>query len=207
MWGLVGVLAILALALGYKSLGPKVPNAAPSGNPPAIHEPALPSSGFTWAYRAYDLKTGHPQYFTRGKRVTVVMLMASWCLYCAYVDKYVWPTVIHTPGLALNLVDVSSNGGIGNPGPKAPAFSGHDNVGSVVNVAGMRRIMHRYINRFHLTQPNVHVFVEPAGMKYWSVKYFPTILFVSATGKVTRVNGGITPSQAQSIIAGILRKE
>lgn len=206
-WVVVGVLAVAALVLGYRSLGPTSQNTA-KGDPAPIHEPALPQSGFTWQYRAYALHSGRPTYFTRGKKVTVVMLMASWCLYCAYVDKYVWPSVIHTPGLDLNLVDVSSNSGIGDPGPQTPAFSGHDNQGPVVGVSGMRSVMNRYVKRFDLTASNIQVFVEPAGLQYWRVQYFPTILFLNAKGQlIKRVSGGITSAQAHAIISSILKHE
>lgn len=206
IWVVVGILAVGALVLGYRGLGSRQPsNRLASGNPAPIHEPVLPASGFSWKYQAYALKTGHPAYLVRGSRVTVVMLMASWCLYCAYVDKYVWPTVLHTPGLSLNLVDVSPNGGIGDPGPKNPPFSGHDNETGAINVAGMRTVMSQYIARFHLTAPNVHVYVDPQGLSYWNVQDFPTILIINAQGQVTRINGAITVSTARAEIAKALK--
>ncbi len=205
IWAVVSVLAITVLFLGYKDLGATGTRGA---NHPTIHEPALPKSGFAWNYQAYGLKTGHPQYFIRGSKVTVVMLMASWCLYCAYVDKYVWPSIIHTQGLALNIVDISSLSGIGVPGPKNPAFSGHDNVGPVVNVTGLRRVMSRYVQRFQLTEPNVHAFVDPAGLTYWQVQSTPTLLFINAKGTlVKRVNGAVTSAEAQQIILSIEKGE
>lgn len=207
LWVLVGAMALAALAVGYGGLG-GTSSSQPVRAQGTIHEPPLPASGFTWKYQAYGLKTGRPAHLTRGPKVTVVMLMASWCLYCAYVDRYSWPAVLNTPGLHLDVVDVSSYGGIGNPGPKTPAFSGHDNVGRRIGISGMRSVMTRYIRAFHLARPNVSVFVEPQSQAYFHVQYFPTILFLNAKGQlVDRVNGGIDPAQAQKIIRTIQKSQ
>ena len=203
IWVVVGVLAAAALALGYGTLG-----RTPSSAGARIHEPPLPQSGFTWKYQAYALHTGKPSYLDRGSKITVVMLMASWCLYCAYVDRYVWPSILKTPGLHLDIVDVSGLSGIGDPGPQQPAFSGHDNVGHPINVSGMRSVMSQYIHRFHLDQSNVSVYLEPYSQSYFHVQYFPTILLLNAKGQlVGRVNGGITPKQAQKVIHDIQKSQ
>jgi hypothetical protein len=125
------------------------------------------------------------------------MLMASWCLYCAYEDKYVWPQVAQSlPGMAVNLIDVSPQGGIGDPGPSTPAFTGHDNVGPPITVTGMRHTMLTYQRQFRLHEPNIHIFVDSTGISYWHVTTFPTFLFVNATGHlVQRINGALTASQ------------
>jgi len=197
VWIIVGVAAIGILALGYlgvgssnRSVNPKVSNVS---QPPS-------KNGFSWDYRAESIKTGKLSHLVRGSHMTIVMLMASWCLYCAYDDKYVWPTVIHTPGLVLDIVDVSSRSGIGDPGPYQPAFSGHDNPGPTVGVSGMRRTMTTYVQQFGLTASNIHVFVDPEGMTYFSVTMFPTVLFINQNGDVERVNGALTPSTAASIL-------
>ncbi len=207
LWILVAVLAAAALALGYRSLGPPSSNKVPGkSNTLSLREPPLPRSGFTWKYQAYALNSGKPAVLVPGHRITVVVLMASWCLYCAYVDRYVLPSLLHTPGIQINVVDVSPNSGIGDPGPKTPAFSGKDHMGPAVSVTGMRQVMNTYVKKFGLRQPNVHVFVDPRGINYWNVQYFPTILFVTAKGRPLRINGGITPAQAQSYLRQELGK-
>ncbi len=200
IWVVVALAAVAVLFLGYRGLSPRSPSAQ-SGSVPKISEPPLPSSGFTWQYQAYHLGSLKPAHLARGSRVTVVMLMASWCLYCAYEDKYVWPTILHTKGLVLDIIDVSTYSGIGDPGPKAPAFTGHDNPGPVVGAAGMNRTMENYIKQFHLQASNVHVYVDPQGLKYWSVSNFPTILLLNRRGQLaSRVQGALTISRAQSAI-------
>ncbi len=203
MWVVVGILAIGVLIVGYGGLGVHH-TASPQAKVAALHEPKLPKNGFTWQYRAYSIKTGHPAYLTRGSRVTVVMLMASWCLYCAYEDRYVWPALIHIPGLQVNLIDVSPMSGIGDPGPKTPPFSGHDNQGHAIGATGMRHTMERYVKKFGLTESNVHVFVDPSGMSYWSLVDFPTIMVLNRQGQlVKRVNGALTIAQARALVQAI----
>ncbi|MCY0897587.1 MAG: hypothetical protein OWU33_01410 [Firmicutes bacterium] len=200
LWVIVGVLAVGVLYLGYRGTTRSRPPVA-SRNLPSLHEPKLPASGFTWGYQAYAISNDYPAHLVRGSRVTVVMLMASWCLYCAYVDKWVWPTVLKTPGLTLDLVDVSNHSGIGDPGPESPPFSGHDNVGPVVGVRGMAATMRHYVSRFGLTASNVHAYVDPAGLSYWHVEYFPTILIVNSHGQLMkRINGAINQSEAATLI-------
>ncbi|MCY0865153.1 MAG: hypothetical protein OWQ57_09395, partial [Sulfobacillus sp.] len=48
-----------------------------------------------------------PARLVYGQRATIVMLMATWCKYCAYDDRYVWPALMHTPGVTLDIVNVS----------------------------------------------------------------------------------------------------
>lgn len=205
VWVVVAVVAVGALVVGYRRIG-QTPSKGSGSS--AIHEPALPKNGFTWKYQAYALKSGKPSYLAHGSHVTVVMLMASWCLYCAYVDKYVWPTILNNPGLHLDIVDVSDYNGIGNPGPEQPAFSGKDHVGHKVGVTGMRSVMSQYIKRFHLNRTNVSVFVDPTGISYWSVQYFPTILILNSHGQlVERISGGVTLPKAQTILQSVLKSQ
>ena len=142
-----------------------------------------------------------------GSRLTAVMLMASWCLYCAYEDKWVWPTILQTtPGLQLNIVDVSDESGIGVPGSRQPAFTGHDSVGPVVKVAGMELTMRQYIQHFNFHYPNAHVFVAPNGGEYWKLSAFPTILFFNRQGRlVQRINGAPTEAQLRSVVHQLLQ--
>lgn len=200
VWVVVGVAAVAVLFFGYRGLTPRSPS-TPSGSTPKIAEPALPSTGFTWQYRAYRLGSLKPSHLARGSQVTVVMLMASWCLYCAYEDKYVWPTILHTKGLALDIVDVSTYSGIGDPGPKEPAFTGQDHPGPLVGAAGMNQTMEKYVKQFGLKASNIHVYVDPQGLRYWSVTNFPTILLLNRHGQlITRIQGALPLNRAQSVV-------
>ncbi len=205
LWGIVAVLAVVALYPGYRGVGHGPRNAAKAPSlPPIVQNPS--KTGFTWKYRAYAIKTKKPAYLVKGSKMTVVMLMASWCLYCAYDDKYVWPSLLHEKGLTLDIVDVSNHGGIGDPGPESPPFSGHDNYQSAtIGARGMIQTMNQYVKQFSLNYPNVHVYVDPNGLSYWSVKNFPTILLINGKGQlVDRVDGALTKSSAQKLVAQVM---
>lgn len=204
VWGLVAAVAVAILV--YAAVHHSPPPAPKATAAVPLNNPKLPASGFTWKYRAYQISTGKPSHLVEGSHVTVVMLMASWCLYCAYVDKYVWPSLIHTPGLSVDIVDVSPQGGIGDPGPKSPPFSGHDNPAGSLSAQGMRTTMQQYVKRFDLHYPNLHVYTDPSGQSYWGLQYFPTILFVNRQGQVKRVNGALTLPQAKSLLAKFIRQ-
>ncbi len=208
-WLIVGILAVGVLYVGYRGSGTHngTKNSFSGQKMVPLHEPKRPAHGFPWKYQAYALSSGKPAHLVRGSKITVVMLMASWCMYCAYVDRYVWPAVLHTPGLQLNIVDVSTNGGIGDPGPKQPPFTGHDNKMGTIGAGGMLDVMKTYVRQFQLTQPNVHVLVDPQGLSYWSVQTYPTLLFLNSKGQlVKRVNRAMTIPQAKSVIQQVLRQ-
>lgn len=145
--------------------------------------------------------TGHPTTLARGTQGTVVMAMASWCLFCGYDDKWVLPVLAKTPGVTVDIVDVSPQGGIADPGPQSPAFSGHDGQGVPLTVAGMETTMQQYVKTFGtLTAPNIHVYVAPqTTQSSWHIQSFPTLAFIGPSGKVVVApNGAQTLSQAQS---------
>lgn len=53
--------------------------------------------------------------------------------YCAYEHQYVWPTIAKAPpGVQIDIVDASTHGGIGDPGPRSPALTGVDNLGGPI---------------------------------------------------------------------------
>lgn len=152
-------------------------------------------------HTAVDTLHGQPTTLARGSRGTVVLAMASWCLFCAYEDKYVMPALAKTPGVAVDVVDVSPQGGIGDPGPQNPAFSGHDGSGGPLTVAGMEATMRQYVQTFGtLSAPNIHVYVAPtATQSAWNIQAYPTLAFLSANGRVAVAPGGAqTLSQAES---------
>ena len=145
--------------------------------------------------------TGQQTTLVQGSKGTVIMAMASWCLYCGYEDKWVLPVLAKTPGVVIDIVDVSPQGGIANPGPQSPAFSGHDGQGGPLTVAGMESTMQQYKKTFGtLNASNIHVYVAPqATQSAWNIQSFPTLAFVGPTGKVVVAPGGAqTISQAQS---------
>ena len=155
---------------------------------------------FPWQYKPYALD-GQRHPVQRGNRATIVVMMASWCKFCAYDDKYVWPVLAKTPGVTVDIIDVSPNAGIGNPGPFSPPFSGTDHIGNPINRAGMIAVMREYRAQFHLTQPNVAVYVDHQGLARWPIKYFPTVVFINQKGVISKIsNGGLQLSQAEDLL-------
>lgn len=145
----------------------------------------------------------HPTHLARGSRGTVIMAMASWCLYCGYEDKWVLPMLAKTPGVAVDIIDVSPQGGIADPGPQSPPFSGHDGVGGPLSVPQMETTMQQYVKTFGtLSAPNIHVYVATAAVQSaWHVNSFPTLGFVNAQGRFTNAPpGALTLSQAQQTL-------
>jgi thiol-disulfide isomerase/thioredoxin len=196
-WIGVSVLAIGALVVGFWLGGPKASQSADGSG--LRHGVGLQN------FRAESVASGHILPMVKGRNVTVIMLMASWCKYCAYDDKYVWPIVAaRFPGLQVNIVDVSAHAGIGSPGPRTPAFTGQDNFGRPIDIGSMRALMQIYARRFHLSSANVHVFVNPHGLNLWNVAAFPTILFYDAKGKLlARSNGVLTLTQVRTIVGNV----
>ena len=158
-------------------------------------------TGSKWNFQTpVEALTGKTTTLARGTKGTVVLAMASWCLYCAYEDKYVVPELAKTPGVVVDVVDVSPQGGIGVPGPQAPAFSGHDGSGGPLTVAGMAQTMRQYVKTFGtLSAPNIHVYVAPVTTQsLWAVTNFPSMAFMSTQGTVSVAPlGAQTLSQAQ----------
>lgn len=137
----------------------------------------------------------------RGSKGTVIMAMASWCLYCGYEDKWALPPLANTPGVDIDIVDVSPQGGIADPGPQSPAFSGHDGTGGAISLTGMASVMRQYKQAFGtLNASNIHVYAAPSATQTaWNVQSFPTLAFVGANGKVAVAPAGAqTISQAQN---------
>ena len=145
--------------------------------------------------------TNRPAPLAHGRRLTIVMAMASWCHFCGYEDRWVWPTIIHMPGVAIDLVDVSPAGGMANPGPKTPPFSGTDGSGKPTTVLGMEAAMRQYVHAYHLP-PSIHVYVAPTSVqRSWRVDAFPTIWFVGPSGFVQSLRQGAwTLPQAETAV-------
>jgi len=135
----------------------------------------------------------------RGPKGTLVVEMASWCLFRGYTDKYIVPLIAKMPGVTVDVVDVSPQAGIANPGPQSPAFSGHDGQGSVINTAPMATTMQQYV-RTCGTLGQAHAFVAPSAVRSaWAIQSFPTLDWINASGKVASATpGALTIAQAQS---------
>lgn len=217
--GLAAILAVGWLGLGF-SLGLLVHTSASSvtSTAPAPSTATTTSStttptttaggspftigaAFPFSSTTVDTLSGQPTTLARGSRATVVLAMASWCLFCAYEDKYVMPVLAKTPGVVIDVVDVSPQGGIGDPGPENPPFTGHDNVGGPITVAGMEQTMQEYVKTFGtLSASNIHVYVAPtATQDAWNITSFPTMAFINAHGQVAdAVTVAQTISQGQA---------
>ncbi len=105
------------------------------------------------------------------------------------------------PGVVVDIVDVSPQGGIADPGPQSPAFSGRDGSGGPLTVAGMETTMQQYQKTFGtLNAPNIHLYVAPQSVQTaWNVQSYPTLAFLNDRGKVVVAPPGAqTLSQAQS---------
>ena len=162
------------------------------------------TSAFTAGHAApwstsLETLTGQPAHLVRGTKGTLVVEMASWCLFCGYTDKYIVPVIAAMPGVAVDVVDVSPQGGIANPGPETPPFSGHDGQGGAINTAQMATTMQQYV-RAYGTLGQAHVFVAPsAARSAWAIQSFPTLDWINAAGKVVSATpGALTIAQAQA---------
>ena len=162
------------------------------------------TSAFTSGHAApwstpLETLSGQSAHLVRGTKGTLVVEMASWCLFCGYTDKYIVPVIAAMPGVAVDVVDVSPQGGIANPGPETPPFSGHDGQGSAINTAQMATTMQQYV-RTYGTLGQAHVFVAPsAARSAWAIQSFPTLDWINAAGKVVSATpGALTIAQAQA---------
>lgn len=143
---------------------------------------------------------GKSAVLAKGSRGTVVMAMASWCRFCGYEDKWVLPQLVKTSGVIVDIVDVSPQGGIADPGPETPLFSGHDGHGGALTLSGMESIMHQYAATYGiLNAPSIHLYIAPSATQTaWNIASFPTLAFLNAQGTVeVAPQGAQTLSQAQ----------
>lgn len=148
-----------------------------------------------------DLLTlqGSSTHLAIGRKATVVIAMATWCMYCGYMDRWVVPQVATMRGVRVDIVDVSPSGGIADPGPPTPPFHGSDAIAPPpVDVAGMEAVLHQYMAKYHLQgDPGVSAYVAPqATQAAWKVTGFPTVVVLNAQGTVVWASqGGMTLSQ------------
>lgn len=130
---------------------------------------------------------GQPERLAVGPTGTVVIAMASWCKFCAFDDAYVVPMLV-SEGVTVDIVDVSSHGGIGVPGPLSQAFTGADHRTGRLSLGGLVATMNHYARVFHLTQGRVHVYVAlPQTVKAWKVGSYPTFYTVNKQRLITHI--------------------
>ncbi|CAB1129478.1 conserved protein of unknown function [Candidatus Hydrogenisulfobacillus filiaventi] len=157
--------------------------------------------------RVVDSLAGKPTALARGSRATIVMGMASWCLYCGYEDRWVLPAIAKEPGVAVDIVDLSPQGGIADPGPETPPFSGHDGEGGPLDTAGMEAVMRQYLAAYR-GLPGIHVYVAPAAIRQaWAVQGFPTLAIANTQGRVVQVvPGAVLPAALRQAVAAAERR-
>lgn len=168
------------------------------GNPPALFTvgKAIPSGQF------YGLN-GKPAQIVYGKKATFVIAMATWCLYCGYTDKYEASTLANNPNVAVDIIDVAAQGGIADPGPESPAFSGHDGTGGALNSQGMEAELTKYAKTYGLYGiHNIHFLVANASTRAkWNVQTYPTEGYIGANHLVySAPEGALTTSQFATLI-------
>ncbi len=196
----------IGLEVGFHHPAAAMPNITTRSATGIDHKTGTPHPHFTTPFTAGQYApltaavrtlNGTPAHLARGKRGTIVIAMASWCLFCGYEDKWALPPLMAQPGVVLDVVDVSPLSGIADPGPQSPPFSGHDGSGTAINTKQMEQVMRQYVARFGTLQ-HAHVYVATAATrKKWHVTSFPSIAFINAKGLIT-VNppGALTQSQA-----------
>lgn len=185
--------------------------ADPSAGTSTFRPSPSPSSVTPWVIgrqapwsAALTTLSGQSTHLARGTHGTIVMAMATWCLFCGYENKWVWPSLAQAhPHWAIDLVDVSPQGGIADPGPESPPFHGQDGIGGPLTVAQMRSVMSQYVHTYGIKAPNIHVYVAPtATQSAWQIRSFPTIYVIDAQGVVQQTTpGAVTASQATALFA------
>ena len=146
-----------------------------------------------------DTLTGQSTTLARGSKGTVIVEMATWCLFCGYTDKYDVPQWAKTPGWTVDVVDINTDGGIANPGPISPPFSGHDNVGNAISRSGREQTLSQYAQTYGI-RGDAHFYVASAAtISAWNVQSYPTLITLNGSGTVTSVTPGAVPAtQARS---------
>lgn len=138
-----------------------------------------------------------------GRKATVVMGMSTWCRFCGYMDKWVLPGLAGKSGVTVDVVDVSPTGGIANPGPKRPAFSGTDGSGGTpMSVSGMEADLHTYTLQYGIANSGIKFYVAPASTQQrWSISVFPTVIVLNSRGVVsTEQPGAMTLAQLTAAV-------
>ena len=216
VWAMGGALAASVfangIALGRMTSGPiaqastahvgSTRGTSPSATPtkPTFISHVTVGQLFNWHVAVRNTQN-HADPLVRGPNGTIIMPMASWCLFCGYTDRWTLPQLAKIPGIAVDIVDVSPQGGIANPGPETPPFHGQDGTGGPLTTAEMGRTMTQY-RKAYQGLPGIHVRVAPQTTQaLWNVQSYPVLIWVNKQGVVSQItSGGLTVSQAEQIM-------
>jgi len=144
-----------------------------------------------------------------GRKATVVLAMATWCKYCGYMDKWVLPSLAKDSGVKVDAIDVSPVGGVANPGPKFPEFSGADGMGSTdLSESGMVKGLREYVLEYGIGNRGIDFYVATGQTRQqWHITALPTVIVLDSRGVVTLQHpGAMTLSELAAAIYGALRK-
>ena len=133
----------------------------------------------------------------------MIATVATWCMYCGYMDKWILPRLARIRGVAVDIVVVSPAGGIANPGPFSPAYTGSAAPqGNALSLSGMESNLREYLAAYAIAGDGINAYIAPElTQAQWQVTELPTIAFVDARGRVVRVAaGGMTLGQAESMV-------
>lgn len=191
--------SLLAMGLVGYVVGTAVhPAAAPTTAVTTPTTPSAPVTTWTVGDRAPAGTlvglTDQPATLAHGAKGTVVVEMATWCLFCGYTDKYDVPQWARQPGWVVDVVDVNGEGGIANPGPQSPPFHGQDHVGAVEPAAQRATTLAAYAQQYGIAA-DAHFYVaRSATSAAWAVSSYPTLITLNAQGVVTSVTPGSMPA-------------
>lgn len=127
-----------------------------------------------------------------GRRATVVVFIATWCKYCAYMDKWIVPQISKLHGIQVDVVDISSEGGIADPGPRTPVFSGSDaQKEPLLSLRGMESDLRTYVADYRLNGSDASFFVAPSSTQTkWRISALPTVVVLNTHGTVSVAHPG-----------------
>ncbi len=144
----------------------------------------------------------------KGSRGSVILTMAPWCRFCAYEDRWVLPRIAQVyPSVAINVIDVSSMGGMASPGPEYPPFHGMDGRRTKsLPQKTVLSVMQQYINRLHLSQSTLNFYViAPGQTDAPATQAIPQWYIVNPQGNlVAHYQGALTSQQAIPWIHSLL---
>jgi hypothetical protein len=135
-----------------------------------------------------------PAHLARGTQGTVIVEMATWCLFCGYTDRYDVPQWARQPGWVVDVVDVNGDGGIANPGPISPPFHGQDHVAGPEPRAQRVQTLAAYAAQYGIAA-DAHFYVATtATIAAWAPQAYPTLITLNAQGRVSSVTPGAIPA-------------
>ncbi len=134
---------------------------------------------------------GRPVALARGKSGTVVIFLATWSLYGAYLDRYSKPVLARTPGMVMDMIDTDVGSGIAHARSLSPAFGGLDQ-GLPGTTSQEERTMTAYAHRFGLNSVrNAPLHGAPAAAPHVGApRQCPTLIAGDPAGDVLDVHCG-----------------